>query len=276
MTGIELKNYFREQLQRTRSISQEFNVLDAIVDFIQQALTDGIPDWTDALTFNTDGTSAGKYALWPDVDGNLRFWETKTDGNINHEPPTDSLVTENTYWQEVSPSSGSSIKEWAPGIFGNGLVIVYYDINGDGTGMDLFKLTEATRPFNSTNFLTELAAGSWQKLGGPVSSQFSAAAAPLVLDLKHNKEAIFVASAAIGVAKTWTLANKTLGQKIIMLFNISAVADQDFSTDDFKMEKISGDWNSATSKWTPPDTGDYEAVARWNGTNWLMKINGPF
>jgi hypothetical protein len=276
MSPLELKNYFRDQLQRLRTIAQEYNVLDAIVDFITQAITDGIPAWTALLTFNTDGTGAGAFCLYPDTNGKLRFWITKIDGNINHAPPNDPLVDENTQWKEVSPSSGSAVKEWAVGFFGVGLVIVYYDVNGDGTGMDLFKLTAATRPFHSTDFFAELAAGTWEKIGGPVGNVLDTSAAPLVLDLKHNKEAIFVASAAIGVAKTWTLENKTLGQKITILFSISAAADQDFSTDAFKMEKISGDWNSGTKKWTPPDVGDYEAIATWNGTNWLMKINGPF
>lgn len=164
MTAAELKNYFRTILVAQRSINQEYSVLDAIVDFITQALTSGIPDWTNLLTFQTDGTDAGTYCVWPDADDKIRFWKTKVDDNIGNEPPTNPLTTEDAYWIEVSPSDGSAIKEWAAGVYGSGYILVGFDhpLYGDG----IWKLVEPVRPFNSTNIEDEIEEGKWVLFAG--------------------------------------------------------------------------------------------------------------
>lgn len=157
MTAQELKNFIRATLVAQRSIAQEYNAFDAVIDFITQSITNGIPDWTNLLEFNTDGTGSGAFCTEPDNDGNLRFWRTKVDDNVGHQPPTDPDINEDSYWEEVSPASGSSIKEWETGIYGDGLVIVFY--NGK-----LYKLSEPVRPFTSVNIDAEIAQGKWLAL----------------------------------------------------------------------------------------------------------------
>lgn len=162
MTQNELKNFIRATLIAQRTIAQEYIALDAIIDFITQSITSGIPDWTNALTFNLDGSGAGSFSTEPDTNGSIRFWKTKTDGNIGNQPPTNPLITENTYWIEVSPSDGSAIKEWAAGVYGSGLIIVYHNHSVDDRG--LYLLLEPVRPFNSTNIETEITAGKWVRI----------------------------------------------------------------------------------------------------------------
>lgn len=162
MTGEELKTYFRTKLVAQRSIAQEFDVLDTLVDFISQSVTSGIPAWDDELEFNEDGTDDGAFCTYPGDTGTLRFWKSKINGNINNAPPTSSIIIEDDNWEEVSPATGSAIKEWAPGVFGEGLIIVFYDTTG--TDPALYKLTEATRPYHSTNFTTEYTDGTWQRI----------------------------------------------------------------------------------------------------------------
>lgn len=164
MIAQELKDFFRDTLVAQRTIDQEFAVLDALVDFAAQNDTTGIPDWTGSLTFQLDGSDDGTFCTEPDTNGRLRFWKTKVNNNTNNSPPTDPLITENTYWIEVSPSDGSAVKEWAPGVYGAGLIIVYFDISGTGADPDLYVLAETVRPFNSTNFTTELTAGKWKRM----------------------------------------------------------------------------------------------------------------
>lgn len=135
----------------------------AIVSYFSTQLTDIIPDWTSSLIFQTDGTDAGKYCKHPDSNGKKRIFETKTDDNTNNTPPTDPNVSENTHWKEVSASSSSAIQEWTPGLYGPGLIIVYHNHSTDGRG--LYLLTEAVRPYNSTNIETEIIAGKWAKIG---------------------------------------------------------------------------------------------------------------
>lgn len=133
-----------------------------IVNYFATQIASIIPEWTAVLTFQTDGTDAGKYCKYDDTNGKKRIFETKTDDNINHLPPTDPGITENTYWIEVSASASSSIKEWAAGVYGSELVIVYHNHSVDGPG--LYLLTEATRPFASTNIETETSAQKWERL----------------------------------------------------------------------------------------------------------------
>lgn len=164
MTAQELKDYFRTTLVAQRTIAQEFLALDALVDFANQNDNTSIPDWTGSLTFQLDGSDDGAFCTEPDTNGRIRFFKTKVNNNTNNTPPTDPLITENAYWIEVSPGDGSAVKEWAPGVYGEGLIIVYFDTSGTGADPDLYVLAEATRPFHSTNFTTELAAGKWKRM----------------------------------------------------------------------------------------------------------------
>jgi hypothetical protein len=168
MNELELRNFIGATLIPRRSIAQEISVFNAVIDFIVQSITTGIPSWTNALTFNTNGTGDGTFTTAIDTNGALRFWKTKVDNNINNQPPTSPDIDEDDYWIEVSPSSGSAIKEWASGIYGDGLVIVYFDLNGDGTDPALYLLANATRPYLSASLATEFAAGDWLKISGSV------------------------------------------------------------------------------------------------------------
>jgi hypothetical protein len=160
MTPEQLKAYIATQLAvPVNQVQKLIDALYAMVDFTATQNTDTIPDWTALLTFNTDGSGAGKYCKYADTNGNKRIFETKTDGNINNPPPTDPLVSENANWEEISASAGSAIQEWAPGLYGTGLVIVYHNHSTDGRG--LYILLDPVRPFTSSNIETEIAAGKW-------------------------------------------------------------------------------------------------------------------
>src|SRR5690606_28255756 len=105
-----------------------------VLDFaaaIDTSQGSGIPDWNAELTFQTDGTDAGRWCTQPDANGKKRIVETKVDDNTGNEPPTDPEVTENSFWEEISPSAGSGITEWTPGLYQSGLVIVYHNHSTD-------------------------------------------------------------------------------------------------------------------------------------------------
>jgi len=168
MTPAEAKDYIRLQLIAPRNISQEFLSFDAIIDLISQSITTGIPTWAVALTFNNNGTGIGAFCTFADTNGRLRFWKSKTNANTGNQPPSSPIIITNTFWDEVSPSSGSAIQEWAAGIYGDGLVIVYFDLSGNGTNPALYLLKEATRPFQSTNLVTEIGTGKWVQISPPL------------------------------------------------------------------------------------------------------------
>ena len=167
MTAQELKDYI--DLLLTRVGSDRVSGLDirtaskAIVDFAAAIdVDDAIPDWTALLTFQTDGSDDGKYCKHPDSNGKKRIFETKVDDNTGNEPPTNPAITEDTNWIEISASSGSAINEWAPGVYGAGLVIVFHNHSVDGRG--LYILLDPVRPFTSADIEAEEIAGDWERI----------------------------------------------------------------------------------------------------------------
>jgi hypothetical protein len=217
MTIQELKDYILEQL--TAPVNQVIKVINsffAVIDFSTTQVSTIIPDWTNALTFNTDGSGAGMYCKHPDTDGKKRIFETKTDGNINNEPPTNPAITENTHWKEVSSSSSAAIPEWSPGLYGPGLIIVYHNHSVDGSG--LYKLLEPVRPYNSVNIETEITAGDWEPIasggggGGIVIAATYANIAALLADQANQEDGLWYmvddASADATVDTGWAIYEK--------------------------------------------------------------------
>lgn len=192
MTKQEVLDQISANLQvPVTDIQKVIDSFGVTLDFITESdISDIIPDWAAGLTFNTDGSGAGKYCKHPDTNGKKRVFETLTDANIGNEPPTDPNIASNANWSEISQAGGSGIKEWAAGIYGNGLIIVYHNHSEYGPG--LAKLTVATRPFNSTNIEYEIGIGQWEWIG--------------VKDVNISQHVTLTDGAAV----TWDLKNKKL------------------------------------------------------------------
>jgi hypothetical protein len=131
-----------------------------LTDYLGAANVDDIiPTWTAGLTFQTDGSDSGDLCRHTDASGAIRLWQTKTDDNINNEPPTDPGTTEDTNWLEVSASSNSAFVEWSAGVYGSGLIIVFYSDS-------FYKLNVASRPYISADIVAETSAGDWIVISG--------------------------------------------------------------------------------------------------------------
>lgn len=170
MTKQEVIDYISNELQvPVTEVSRIVNSFNKVLDFVtESSASDVIPDWNDALTFQTDGSDAGKFCIHSDTSGKKRIFETKIDDNIDNEPPTDPEQTENSAWVEISQSAGSSIREYSPGLFGAGLVITFHDHSVDGPG--LYKLNEPARPFVSADIEAEILTGKWERIGVPTET----------------------------------------------------------------------------------------------------------
>lgn len=159
----KINNLLADNTTGAISAADVREVLTDIVDsFGATQVENTMPEWAAGLTFQTDGTDSGEFCRYADTLGNIRLWVTKVDDNTGNAPPSDPNVTENTYWKEVSASNSAAFPEWAAGIYGEGLVIVYH-MNA------VYKLDAAARPYNSVNIQTEIAAGDWIDLTGSSS-----------------------------------------------------------------------------------------------------------
>jgi hypothetical protein len=219
MTLSELKQYILDQLIAPVNVVQKvINCFNAVVDyFTGNSVTSIIPDWTIALTFQTDGTDAGKFCLYPDTNGIKRIFETKVDDNVGNAPPSNPAVSENTWWIEISQAGSSSIVEWEPKLYGVGLVIVYWDHSTDGSA--LYKLLAPVRPYSSSDIEAETTAGDWERIGGTstgtggpaIDEEYDDIAEMLADQANQEQDALYLvtdASADATVDADWALYQK--------------------------------------------------------------------
>jgi len=83
---------------------------------------------------------------------------SQEDGNLNQAPPLYPAA-----WTAAVAAVGSGLKYWTAGVYSDADVYVVYENAGI---LNLYRLIDPARPFNSTNFATELAAVQWKAFGG--------------------------------------------------------------------------------------------------------------
>lgn len=110
-----------------------------------------IPDWNKDTIYDT--TEGNKYAIEDD-----RIWRSLQNANQNHRPSSDDPETP-VWWVEVSRSVGSAIREWQAGMYEETDVVV----KKDGV---LYELVAEERPYESVDFVAELAANDWSAFVG--------------------------------------------------------------------------------------------------------------
>ncbi len=123
-------------------------VISEIIDQLGASKFEGLfNDWLSNQSYDID-----HYSTFLN-----RIWKSKTNANLGNEPPSSTSVNENTHWVEVSSASSNPVNEWKPGLFGSGLIMVFWNDN-------LYKLTIGSRPFESVDIDTEITDGKWQLL----------------------------------------------------------------------------------------------------------------
>lgn len=127
---------------------------------------------------------------------------------------------------------------------------------------------------NTSKFLQYF--GGWIVVSGLDSAIVSTAGGVITLDMNSQAERMFRGSANIGAIKTWALANDANAVFIPSAKFVMTTTNIQTFPAAFKMATFDANWNNATKQWTPPDVGTYEMSATFDGTNWLMKIQGPY
>lgn len=108
------------------------------------------------------------------------------------------------------------------------------------------------------------------------SATVSTAGGTITLDMNSQAERMFKGSASIGAPKTWALSNTAEAIFIPSAKFVMTTLDLQTFPASFKMSTFDANWNPSTNVWTPPDVGTYDMSATFDGTNWLMKIQGPY
>lgn len=104
------------------------------------------------------------------------------------------------------------------------------------------------------------------------STSASTAGATITIDLNDQRQRMFVGSASFSTAKTIAFSNDGNALVFDVFFEVTNVA----AVLTMPASVIMADVNFDGDDWTPPSTGKYEMGGTWDGTNWWVKIMGPF
>lgn len=133
LTGNEVMGVFQDGVFRRLTLT-------TLRDYVLQGSSISIL-WSVSATYQTDDITSY----------NDRFWRSLQDNNIANIP------TEGAFWTEVSKAENLTL--WSPGVITAAAeYYTFYVIDGVH---QLFRL-EGARPFFSSDFLAEYAAGDWE------------------------------------------------------------------------------------------------------------------
>jgi hypothetical protein len=104
------------------------------------------------------------------------------------------------------------------------------------------------------------------------STSASTASGTVTLDMNNLTQRMFVGSASFATSKTMALSNSTNALVFNFHFEVTNVA----GTLVMPASWLMADINFGANTWVPPAIGKYELGGSYDGTNWKIKIMGPF
>lgn len=143
------------------------------------------------------------------------------------------------------------------------------------TRIPLFSSAITGTPSSSTYLRGD---GTWATISGSGDvldrTTSSTAGSTITLDMNSQSQRIFVGSASFSSAKTIALSNTTNALVFNFHFEVTNVAAVLTCPNTFLM--ADDNWNGTSDQWTPPATGKYEMGGVFDGTNWKVKVVGPY
>src|SRR5258706_10155399 len=231
---------------------------------------------TDTTYFVTIGTvlpasptndyrwdSGTNYPIGDIVTYNGQIWESLQD------PNTGNIPFEGAFWTERSKAQ-SGLVRWVAGVFLDTDACVISNI----TGRDSVYILTVPAPFSSTDFLTELIAGTWKELSEDELYDYSVAGGTIILDCKGARVIRFKTQ-AVAVAKAWQLLNadNLIEGTIFLELTDGGPYDQDFSDVSIAPVSDNGNWDSGTKIWSPIQDGRYKLKVEHEGTEFYLSIS---
>jgi hypothetical protein len=104
----------------------------------------------------------------------------------------------------------------------------------------------------------------------------STAGGTITLDMNSQAQRMFVGSASFGTAKAIALSNTTNSLVLNLVLTLTNVAAVLTFPSSFTMASADSRWNNGAFTFTPQTTGKYEFSATWDGTDWNLKVAGPY
>jgi hypothetical protein len=250
-------------------------------------LPSGIPIPTDIMTFrdqvqgitkrfpanlvisssvNIEWVSTTNYPVNAIVSRDGDLWKSLQTPNQGKTPGQFPL-----YWQKIT--RGINWEFWAASTYIETNVFVFYNLDGE---THIMQLVSGTRPYTSTNFLAEFAAGDWVSLTQNVILQNAVqGAGTLSINMDYLKKRMFQTDVDIAEPKTWSILNGGNALEFVVNFGLADLYAQTFPASIRLMNSDNANWDGVNRIWTPYNAGEYKMEGHRKGNNYLVKIFGP-
>lgn len=112
---------------------------------------------------------------------------------------------------------------------------------------------------------------TYSATGVETLSEVDTSGAAIVLNMGYQVNKDLNGSATIAAPATITFTNDepTMGFKFFFTIDAGVALT-------LPANVLMNDPQFAAGVWTPLDAGDYVMLGRWDGTNWLVEIQGPY
>lgn len=238
-------------LQRTEKVD--------VANFTSSTVT-GDFEWLSTTTYaiNVAVTRAGKW------------WQSQQADNLNHIPGTDPA-----WWVEISKQS--SWKMWASGVYVEDRVFVLYEILERTLIFELS--TEVVRPFVSSNFVDELADGTWKPVNKKVEITLvnTEPETDFLIDLMNVEDGIVIIDGSITSHKNIDFINTLFAKDFLIVATFDAAYNFVFD-DSINRHKYDGGFNTeGVNVWSASEAGIFLfSIKVIAGSVYIEKIDGPY
>lgn len=233
---------------------------DTTVNMRVQDVVPDAPDnsllWNEATVYNQNDV-----ALLDNI-----LWVAQQNGFSGVMPGTDPL-----FWVAEGESPSSVLNPWQAGVYLKNNASVLYTIDGL---TQAFKMVAAA-PFNSTNFLVEYAAGSWELIGKDWPEAVAdSSVSPIVLEVGNSDKKRFTLSAPIAVAKSFQILGATFPKELELYFEVDPAAVLPLQlTFPSSVKMADARWDSVNHVWETYDVGMFKLKATRVGGVWFADIS---
>lgn len=220
-------------------------------------------------TQNFEWTSQKAVAGDYDIDSIVTY-----EGNLYQSEVTDnsSVPGTNTEWTLLTKGKSGFVL-YEPGVFTEDDVFTLFQILN---AVYIFRLVDVTRPYNSTDFLAEYAAGDWELIGliQVVVVDTTLVSDEITLDFRLLQQINFRESAQINEAKDILFDNPIEGLHCFFRFSLDAPQPLTFPAGVKLTNAYNAEW--ANPVWTALEGGEYELELTYINSEYRLKIHGPF
>lgn len=219
---------------------------------------------TDTADQNFEWVSTYPYLL-NDVTTRGGNWYQALAGNTGVTPGTNPAI-----WSLITKSAVSGLTDWVAGVYTQAKVYVVSNHKGY---IDIYRLFTGARPYNSTNIVTEEAAGIWTGIISPIVRSdlvYLITGSNVSLDMKRERQVIFYGLLTGNF--TWSIPNNVNPYKISFKAIVQLTAgDVHTFPSNWKMSDVRKTGNN----WVPLSTGIYLVNGIYEPTLdvWIVEIN---